>query len=84
MTLNWVTAESEGNAKFISALTMSVDVPQFIVHVEEAPEALLSCGHWPVTRQDISVKLKVTRGLCKVQEPRSFVKHHNDFLQPVP
>lgn len=43
---------------------MSVNVPQLIVHVEETPEALLSCGHWPVTRQDIFVELKVRRGLC--------------------
>lgn len=68
----------------ISALTMGVDVPQLIVHVEEAPEALLSRGHWPVPRQDILVELKVLRGLCKFQQPRPFVKPHHDFLQPMP
>ena len=51
------------NAQLISGLTMSVNIPQLIVHVEEAPEALLSCGHWPVTCQDIFVELKVFRGL---------------------
>lgn len=72
-------------ARSITAgLTVCVDVPQLIVHVEEAPDALFSCGHRPVTRQDIFVELKVSRSLCKVQEPRSFVKHHHDFLQPVP
>lgn len=63
---------------------MSVNVPQFIVHVEEAPEALLRRGHRPVTCQDIFVELKVCRGLCKVQQPRSFVKHHDEFPQPLP
>lgn len=72
-------AESKDNAQLISGLTMSVNVPQLIVHVEEAPEALLSRGHWPVTCQDIFVELKVWRGLCKVQQPRPFVKHHHDF-----
>ena len=56
---------------------MGVNVPQLIVHVEEAPEALLSCGHRPVPRQDILVELKVRRGLCKVQQPWSLVKHHH-------
>lgn len=60
---------------------MSVNVPQLIVHVEEAPEALLSRGHRPVTRQDILVELEVFRGLCQVQQPRSFAEHHRDFLQ---
>ena len=48
-------------------LTMSVNVSQLIVHVEEAPEALLSCGHRSVTRQDIFVETQVWRCLCKVQ-----------------
>ena len=38
---------------------MGVNVPQLIVHVEEAPEALLSRGHRPVTGQHIFVELKV-------------------------
>lgn len=63
---------------------MGVNVPQLIVHVEEAPDALLSRGHWPVTRQDIFVELKVWRGLCKVQQPRPFVKRHHYLLQPMP
>lgn len=63
---------------------MGVNVPELIVHVEEAPEAIFSRGHWPVTRQDILVELKVLRGLCKVQQPRPFVKHHHDFLQLMP
>lgn len=63
---------------------MGVNVPQLIVHVEEAPEALWSRGHRPVTCQDILVELKVWRGLCKLQQPRPLVKHHHDFLQPMP
>lgn len=63
---------------------MGVYVSQLIVHVEDAPEALLSRGHWAVTCQDILVELKVCRGLCQVQQPRSFIKHHHDFLQPMP
>lgn len=59
---------------------MGVNVPQLIVHVEEAPEALLNRGHRSVTCQDIFVELKVRRSLCKVQQPRSFVKHHHNFL----
>lgn len=60
---------------------MSVNVPQLIVHVEEAPEALLSRGHRPVTCQDILVELEVFRCLCQVQQPWSFVEHHCNFLQ---
>lgn len=79
-----VAAKSKVNAQLICGLTMGVNVPQFIVHVEETPEALLSRGYWPVPRQDIFVELKVRRGLCKVQQARSFVKHHHYFLQPMP
>lgn len=75
--------ESRGNAQLISGLTMGVNVPQLIVHVEETPEALLSRGHWPVTCQDIFVELKVCRGLRKVQKPWSFAEHHHDVLQTV-
>lgn len=64
---------TEWNAKYISWLTVGVNVSKLIVHVEEAPDAILSCGHWPVTRQDIFVELKMWRGFCKVQQPRSFV-----------
>lgn len=46
---------------------MGVNVPQLIVHIEEAPEALLSSGHWPVACQDIFVELEVFRSLCQVQ-----------------
>lgn len=63
-------------------LTVSVNVSQLIVHVEEAPEALLRRGHRPVTGEDVLVELQMRRGLCKVQEPRSLVKPHHDFLQP--
>lgn len=63
---------------------MGVNVPQLIVHVEEAPEALLSSGHRPVACQDIFVELEVFRSLCQVQQPRSFVKHHHNCLQPMP
>lgn len=62
-----------------AGLTVSVDVSQLIVHVEEAPEALLDRGHWPVTRQHIFVKLEVLGGLCQVQKPRSLVEHHGDY-----
>lgn len=57
---------------------MSVDVSQLIVHVEEAPEALLNRGHGPVTRQDIFVKLEVLGGFRQVQQSRSLVEHHGD------
>ena len=64
---------------------MSVNVPQLIVHVEEAPQALLSRGHRPVARQDILVELKVRRGLGEVQQTRSAsLKNHNSSLQPLP
>lgn len=55
---------------------MSVDVSQLIVHVEEAPEALLNRRHWPVTRQNIFIKLEVFRGLGQIQQSRSLVEHH--------
>lgn len=74
----------KGNDQFASGLTMGVNVAQLIVHVEEALDAVLSRGHWPVTRQDVFVELKVRRSLCKVQQPRPRVKHHHDFLQPLP
>lgn len=57
---------------------MSVDVSQLIVHVEEAPEALLNRGHRPVARQDVLVKLEVFGGLGQIQESRSLVEHHGD------
>lgn len=57
---------------------MSVDVPQLIVHVEEAPEAVLNRGHWPVARQDVFVKLEVFGGLGQIQQSRSLVEHHSD------
>lgn len=59
---------------------MSVNVPQLIVHVKETPETFLSCGHWPITRQDIFVELQVCRSLGKVQKPRPFAEHHHDFI----
>lgn len=58
---------------------MGVNVPQLVVHVEEAPEAVLSSGHGPVTRQDILVELQVRRSLCVVQQPWCSVDHHGDF-----
>lgn len=67
----------------VTGLTMGVNVPQLIVHVEEAPEAFLSCGHWPITRQDVFVKLKMGWSFCQLQQPWSFVKHHNELLQSV-
>lgn len=57
---------------------MSVDVSQLIVHVEEAPEALLNRGYWPVSRQDVFVKLEVFGGLGQIQQSRSLVEHHGD------
>lgn len=63
-----------------SGLTMCVNVPQLIVHVKETSEAFLSCGHWPVTRQDVFVELQVCRSLGKVQKPRSFAEYHHDFI----
>lgn len=51
-----IIAASQCTVNFFG-LTMGVNVPQLIVHVEEAPEALWSCGHWPVTCQDIFVEL---------------------------
>lgn len=63
---------------------MSVNVAQLVVHVEEAPEAFLSRGHGPVTRQDILVELQVRRGPRKIQEPRSLVKYSHDFVHSVP
>lgn len=63
-----------------SGLTVSVNVPQLIVHVEEAPETFLSCGDWPISRQDIFVELKVCRSFGKVQKPRSFVEYHHDLI----
>lgn len=82
-TINMFTFESRDNAQLIFGLTMGVNVPQLIVHVEDTPEALLSRGHWPVTCQDIFVELKVCRGFCQVQQPRSFAEHHHDSLQTV-
>lgn len=63
---------------------MSVNVAQLIVHVEEAPEALLSRGHGPVTRQDILVELQVRRCPRKIQEPCFLVKYSHDFVHSVP
>lgn len=63
---------------------MSVDVPQLIVHVEETPDALMSRGDRPVTCQDIFVELKMRWGLCKLQQPRPFVKPHHLFLPNCP
>lgn len=63
-----------------SGLTVSVNVPQLIVHVEETPETFLSCGHWPIARQDILVELKVYRSLGKVQKPRPFVEYHHGLI----
>lgn len=63
-----------------SGLTMSVNVAQLIVHVEETPKTFLSCGHWPITRQDIFVELKVCGSLGKVQKPRAFAEYHHDFM----
>lgn len=57
---------------------MSVDVSQLIVHVEDAPEALLNCGHRPVSRQDVFVKLEVFGGLGQIQQSRPLVEHHGD------
>lgn len=63
---------------------MSVNVPQLIVHVEEATKAFLGCGYWPITRQDIFVELQVCRSFGEVQKPWPFAGHHHDFVRRFP
>lgn len=79
-----IQIDTLSRAQLFPGLTMSVDVAQLIVHVEEAPEAFWSRGDRPVTRQDVFVKPKVLGGLCKIQQPRPSLKHHHNLLQPTP
>lgn len=76
---NGSASTSNVKSVYVFELTMGVNVPQLIVHVEETSEALLSGGHRPVASQDIFVELQVCGGLCKLQQPRSLAKSHNDF-----
>ena len=55
---------------------MCVDVPQLIVHVEQAPQTVVSAGDGPVARQDVLVELQVVRRLGELHQPRAMTRAH--------
>ena len=59
---------------------MCVDVPQLVVHVEEAAQTLVGAGDGPVARQDVLVELQVLGRLGEVHQPRAVTRTHHPGL----